>query len=135
MNKILKRGRDHEIEEIVTYERAVEVARLLLGKLDGQMKSIFPEDYKELPRRQLKSGKHSVRDDRRKEIERFCKNNFQSLRFEKLARLYEPLYKHGSYWRLPLTDLVNLLGVPRDGVLRGAPLHATVSLSPLGIAN
>ncbi len=124
-------GRDREVAEIIRHDRAVEVGRLLLGELDGPMRPIFPEDYREIPRRQLKSGMHSLRDGRRDEVTRFCKRNFKNVGLNKLAHLYEPLYSHGGVWRLPLTEFIQQLGEPREDVLRDAPLHSTVVLSGL----
>jgi hypothetical protein len=97
------------------------------------MKPIFPEDYINRPRRELKSGKYSIRDGRREEVEKFCKRNFEDLRLDDLARLYEPLYVHGSIWRLPLIQFIKEFGQPKEGVLKGAPLHSTISLSPWGL--
>lgn len=38
-------GRQTEVNRIVKHDRAVEVANLLLGKLNGPMRRIFPDDY------------------------------------------------------------------------------------------
>lgn len=38
-------GRQTEVNRIVKHDRAVEVAKLLLGKLNGPMRRIFPDDY------------------------------------------------------------------------------------------
>lgn len=129
----MKSGREREVARIVEYDRAVEVARLLLGKLDGPMKPIFHQQYSELPRRQLKSGAHSIRDERARELQGFCTKNFEGAKPRDLANLYEELFSNGSQWRLPLTRLIELVGQPRENVLKGAPFHATVSLSPWGL--
>ena len=133
MTKRGKSGRDRDVDEIVTYERAVEVGRLLLGKLDGPMRPIFAQQYRDMPRQRLKSGRHSIRDGRRDEIERFCNSNFEELRWQELAYLYEPLYHHRSVWRLPLLEFIDRFGRPKEHVLAGAPLHSTVVLSPWGL--
>lgn len=41
--------------------------------------------------------------------------------------------KNRCNWRLPLTELEKIVGPLRQGVLRGAPLHATVVLSQWGL--
>ena len=47
----MKTGRDREVDAIVAHDRAVEVANLLMGKLNRPMRRIFPEDYRRLRRR------------------------------------------------------------------------------------
>jgi hypothetical protein len=47
---LMKTGRDREVSAIVTHDRAVEVANMLLGKLNRPLRYIFPEDYRSLPR-------------------------------------------------------------------------------------
>jgi len=123
--------REDEVVEIVLYDRAVEVAKLMLGELND-VRRIFPEDYQKLPRKNLKAG---IDDIKRKwrEIQKFCRKNFKGVSPEAIAELYEPLYEHGGKYRLPLIDFIRIVGEPLEGVLRGAPLHSTVSLSPWGL--
>jgi len=129
----LNTGRDREVIALVTHDRAVEVAKLLKGKLNGPMRRIFPEDYHSLPRRNLRSGKASLRDGRAKELEEFCKSNFGTKAFSRLAALYERLYDSNSELRLPLKEFAALIGQPQEGVLRGAPRHSTIAISPWGL--
>lgn len=124
-------GREREAREIVRYLRAAEVGRLLAGKLTGPMERIFDEQYLGKPRRELRERRSAIRAYLRSEIERLCRSNFENIKPEDLARLYEPLYARGSSWRLPLTEFIELLGQPKEGVLKGAPLHSTISLSYL----
>lgn len=125
-------GRTRESEEIVQYERAVEVAKLMLGRLNGPMKRIFLDAYITLPRRNLKHGKADVKT-KRTEVEKFCRENFRGASIKKLAAFYEDVFKHGSQYRLPLTEFIKRVGEPLDGRLRGAPLHSTVCISPWGL--
>ena len=129
----MKTGRDREVGAIVSHDRAVEVARLLMGKLNGPMRRIFPEDYRSLPRRNLRSGKASLRDGRAAEVEGFCERNFGTTDVGTLAGLYALLYEHKSEVRLPLKEFAGLVGQPQEGVLRGAPRHSTVAISPWGL--
>jgi hypothetical protein len=129
----MKTGRDREVNAIVSHDQAVEVANLLMGKLNRPMRRIFHEDYRSLPRRNLRSGKESLRDGRVGELEGFCKKNFGTTDVANLATLYERLYEHDSHLRLPLTEFAALIGQPKEGVLRGAPSHATVAISPWGL--
>ena len=124
-------GRQRDVDEIVMYERAAEVGRLLLGDLKGPMQWIYYDQYLGKPRKELQARKHSIRAYLGTEIGKFCRRNFEDVKPGDLARLYEPLYARGSVWRLPLSEFIEELGVPKEGVLRGAPLHATVSISYL----
>jgi hypothetical protein len=126
-------GRDHEVEAIVTHDRAVEVGNLLLGRLDRPMRRISPEKYRSLPRKQLRSGRESLRAGLTKELEGFCERNFGSRDIRRLAGLYEPLFKHGSQLKMSYREFVELVGEPREHVLRGAPPHCTICLSPRGL--
>ncbi len=126
-------AREREVAEIVKFERAAQVGRLLLGDLDGEMERIFPDSYVQKPRKELKARKESIRNVLRGEVAKFCRRNFINLRPEDLAKLYEPLIKHNSSWRLPLLEFIKDYGEPREGVLKGAPLHSTIALSPWGL--
>lgn len=126
-------GREREAAEIVRYKRAAAVGRLLLGELDGPMEPIFVEQYLDKPRRDLKAEREAVRERLRGEIAKFCRNNFEDIEPEDLAKLYELLFERGSVWYLPLTDFLRDFGRFKAGVLRGAPLHATVHISPWGL--
>jgi hypothetical protein len=129
----MKTRRDLEVNAILSHDRAVEVANLLLGKLNGPLRSIFPAEYYSMPRRNLRSGKASLRDGRADEIEQFCETNVGTRDVGKLARLYEPLFQHDSRLRLPLKEFAALIGQPQDGVLRGAPRHSTIAISSWGL--
>lgn len=131
MGSARKSGRKREAGEVVKYQRAAEVGRLMLGELISPMKWIFYDQYLDKPRRELQEQRNAIRAYLRGEVERFCRTNFEGVKPEDLARLYEPLYAHGSSWRLPLSEFVQLLGQPKEGVLKGAPLHSTVCLSYL----
>jgi hypothetical protein len=130
---LIKTARDREVNAIVAHDRAVEVANLLLGKLNRPMRRIFPEEYRSLPRRNLRSGKASLRDGRGEELEGFCERNFGTTNVDGLAGLYERLYEHASQVRLPLKEFATLIGQPQEGVLRGAPRHSTIAISPWGL--
>lgn len=129
----MKTGRDVEVFEIVQHDRAVEVALLLMGRLNGGMKPIFPEEYHSLPRKQLKSGKASLRDGRADEVRKFCKDNFVKSDVGRLAGLYEELFEHDSELRLPLQDFEKRFGQLNKRALGGAPRHCTIVISPWGL--
>lgn len=129
----MESGREREAAEIVSYERAAQVGRLLLGELDGPMESIFIELYLNKPRKELRERRESIRFSLRGEVAKFCQNNFVNLSPEGLAKLYEPLFEHGSDWYIPLVDFIQDFGEFRPGVLKNAPLHATVHISPWGL--
>lgn len=129
----LTTGRQREVAAIVTHDRAVEVAKLLMGLLNAPMRPIFPEDYQSLPRRNLRSGKQSLRDGRQDELKDFCRDNFGTSDFKRLSALYERLYENSSRLRLPLQEFAEIVGQPPSDVLRGAPRHSTIALSPWGL--
>ena len=126
-------GRQREAAEIVRYQRATAVGQLLLGELDRPMPPIFVEQYLDKPRRDLKAKRDAIRASLRGEIARFCRKNFEDVRPEDLAKLYEPLFQRGSVWYLPLTDFIRDFGRFKPGILKGAPLHATVHISSWGL--
>ncbi|GAX60384.1 ABC-type amino acid transport/signal transduction systems, periplasmic component/domain [Candidatus Scalindua japonica] len=133
MSQITFGGRKREVAEIVKFERAAQVGLLLLGELDGEMELIFPDSYIEKPRKVLKTRIESIRKVLRGEVAKFCRRNFKNLRPEDLAKLYEPLIEHNSSWRLPLLEFIRDFGEPKERVLKGAPLHSTIILSPWGL--
>lgn len=97
------------------------------------MEPISIEEYMGKPRKELKAERDSIRDSLRGEIAKFCRDNFENIKPGDLARLYEPLLARGSEWHLPLTDFVRDYGRFKPGVLKGAPSHATVHISPWGL--
>ncbi len=129
----MKTGRDREVDEIVAHDRAVEVANLLMGKLNRPMRGIVPENYHSKPRRQLRSGVVSLRDGETAKLAEWCEKNFGTEDFHRLADLYEGLYKSNSELRLPLKEFASLIGQPQEGVLRGALRHSTIAISPWGL--
>lgn len=129
MNRSWETGRAREASELVKLKRAAQVGRLMLGELNRPLKAIHEQDLLSQPRKELQKQVHAARESLRKELDKFCRSNFENLNPEDLARLYEPLAEHGSSLRLPLSQFIKEYGQPRDGVLKGAPLHATLSIS------
>jgi hypothetical protein len=129
----MKTRRDSEVADIVAHDRAVEVANLLLGKLNRPMRRIAPEAYHSKPRRQLRSGMASLRDGKTAQLAAWCEENFGTKNFHRLAGLYERIYQSKSQLRLPLKEFAALIGQPQEGVLRGAPRHSTIAISPWGL--
>lgn len=128
-----KTGRQREASEIVRYKKAAAVGRLLLGELDGPMDPISAEQYINKPRKDLISERDASRATLRGEIAKFCRNNFEDVEPEDLTKLYDVLFEHQSQWYLPLTDFIRDFGRFKDGVLKGAPLHSTIHISPWGL--
>lgn len=126
-------GRQREATEIARHKKAAEVGRLILGELDGRMAAISAEEYIRKPRRELTFLRDSIRASLRGEIAKFCRNNFENVEPEDLAKLYDLIFQHGSDWFLPLAVFERDFGKFRRGVLKGAPLHATIHISPWGL--
>lgn len=129
----VKSGRQREAAEIVHYKKAAAVGRLLLGELDGPMDAIAIEQYLKKTRRELVSERDGARASLRGEIAKFCKNNFENVDAEDLVKLYDLLNEHRSEWFLPLTEFERRIGKFKVGVLKGAPLHSTIHISPWGL--
>lgn len=125
-------GRSREAAEIVRYKKAAAVGRLLLEELDGPMDPIAIEQYLSKPRRELVRERDSVRLSLRGEIAKFCRNNFEDIEPEDLAELYDVLAEHDSNWFVPLLQFERDYGRCKPTVLRGAPLHSTLRISPWG---
>jgi len=126
-------GRSREAAEVVRLRRAAAVGRLMLGELKAPLELIRHEDYALKPRRELKAEVTALRQSLQAELHKFCQRNFVGVNPENLADLYEDIVAHGSQYRLPLSEFIERVGQPRPGVLKGAPAHATVHLSPWGL--
>jgi hypothetical protein len=129
----IQSGRQREASEIVRYKKAAAVGRLLLGELDDPMEPISVEQYINKPRRDLASQRDAARAFLRGEVAKFCRNNFENVEPESLAKLYDVVLEHGSNWFIPLTDFEKDFGKFKVGVLKGAPLHSTIHISPWGL--
>ena len=129
----IRSGRQREASEIVRYKKAAAVGRLLLGELDDPMEPISVDQYIGKPRRDLVSQRDASRSFLRGEVAKFCRNNFENVEPEDLAKLYDLLFAHGSNWFIPLTDFERDFGRFKVGILKGAPLHSTIHISPWGL--
>jgi len=129
----IRSGGQREASEVVRHKKAAAVGRLLLAELDGPMEPIAIEQYLNKPRKELISERDASRASLRGEIQKFCRNNFESVEPEDLVKLYDLLFEHQSNWYVPLTDFVRDFGKFKAGVLKGAPLHSTIHISPWGL--
>ncbi|HEU0075119.1 MAG TPA: hypothetical protein VFS30_14035, partial [Dehalococcoidia bacterium] len=105
----------------------------MLGELHAPLERIEQEHYVSKPRRELKAEVAGLRSFLKGELSRFCRQNFVNVSPDKLGDLYDELLAHNSEYRLPLHEFVKRVGQPRPNVLKGAPAHATVCLSPWGL--
>ena len=126
-------GRAREAGEIVRLRRSAAVGRLMLGELNEPLEKIEQDHYVAKPRRELKAEVAALRSSLRGELHRFCKQNFVDVIPERLGDLYDDILAHNSQYRLPLHEFIRRVGRPRPNVLKGAPAHATVHLSPWGL--
>lgn len=115
------------------YRKAAAVGRLLLGELDAPLRDISIDDYLLRNRRELISERDQLRGSLRGELAKFCRDNFENVGAEDLGKLYEVLVKNRSIWFAPLAVFEREIGRLKPGVLKGAPLHATVHISPWGL--
>ena len=100
MNTKKLSGREHEVNEIVNLMRAAEVGRLMLGELSGPMKWISADQFIDKTRQEIKLQRAVLRKRLRKEIAKFCRDNFTDVKPKDLGCFYEPLYARDSTWRL-----------------------------------
>jgi hypothetical protein len=105
----------------------------MLGELHTPLEEIDPEYYVTKPRRELKEELTALRSSLRGELRKFCQQNFVNADPEKLGDLYDDILSHNSQYRLSLREFVKRIGEPRSNVLKGAPAHATVCISPWGL--
>ncbi|MBI3469067.1 MAG: hypothetical protein HY000_39185 [Planctomycetes bacterium] len=106
---------------------------MLLGQLDGPMARVLADHFEDWPRKRLKAAIEHLRSKVRGELKEFCDRNFVGASYSMLARLYEPLSRHENCFRVPLNEFTEQYARLRPEVLKGAPLHATVSISPWGL--
>lgn len=128
-----KSGREREALEIVRYKKAALVGRLLLGELDAPLDAITVEDFIRRPRKELISERDDLRTYLRGEISNFCRRNFENVEPEDLAKLYDVVFEHRSEWFTPLIEFEREFGRLKPGVLKRAPPHATIHISPWGL--
>lgn len=128
-----KSGRAREASEIVQYKKAALVGRLMLGELDGPIEAVSVEEFLRKPRKELLSERDRLRVSLKGEIAKFCRANFENAQPEDLAGLYDVIFAHNSEWYVPVTQFEKDFGRLKPGVLRGAPPHCTVRISPWGL--
>lgn len=130
---MIKKGRNKEVAEIVKYKRAALVGRMMLGEVNSEIESIFPKDFIKLPRKKIKLELEQIKQFLKGELDKFCNKNFIGLSPIKLSNLYEPIYKNGGRYEMPLTEFIEKFGTPKEGVLKNVPLHSTLSFTNWGL--
>jgi hypothetical protein len=130
---MIKSGREREAAEIVRFKRAAAVGRLLLGELDGPMEPIFKDQHMMRRRSDLRAERDAIREYLRSEVAKFCRQNFENVEPEDLAKWYKPIFEHESNFHLPLIDFTRDFGKFRTSVLNGSPPHSTVHVSTWGL--
>jgi hypothetical protein len=126
-------SRQEEALQIVELRRAASIGRLMLGELHKPLEEISTEEYKDMPRKRLKALLAHLKDTIKPELKKFCAANFEDTNTLRLASLYQDLIDHGSQLRMPYTEFRDRVGTPRQNRLKGAPLHATICISPWGL--
>lgn len=129
----IESGRTREAAEVVRLRRAAAVGQLMLGELDTPLTPIRLEEYASKPRRELKAEVVVLRKSLKRELDKFCRENFIGANPEKLADLHEDICLHETQYRLPLHEFIERVGRLKKNVLKGAPAHATVCLSLWGL--
>ena len=127
-------GREKEVKIIKEANRASAVGKLMLGEIKDWNEFLECDtiDYKQLPRRQLKSGRLDVQSRLSKEIKSFCNKNFKNISIKKLSKLYEEI-KSKRGIEITLNDFEDAYGKIKSSVSSGNPKHLTVCISLWGL--
>jgi hypothetical protein len=127
-------GREREARLIRQANRAAVVGRLMLGELRTWQQFLEADtiDLERLPRRNLKAAVVDVRKRLSPEIKDFCIKNFQGMNESILSLLYEEIKAYRGL-ELPLAEFEKRFATVRRGVLKGNPIHVTVSISLWGL--
>lgn len=134
MRKKRLTGRDREVAVIHEANRAAAVGRLMLGEVKNWQEFMEADriDLKNLPRRQLKSGKSDIQKRLAPELTAFCAKNFHGMDVPKLSQLYEEI-KASRGLEIPLQEFNSRFAPVRKEVLRGNPAHLTLAISLWGL--
>lgn len=127
-------GRDRDITSLLRTQRAATVGRLLLGEFDNWEEFLKPEttDFDHYSRRDLKANRSIFRRGISKEVNKFCRNNFDGMTEERLERLFLKI-KERRGLELPLGDFEDEFAALKERALSGAPRHCTVVISLWGL--
>jgi hypothetical protein len=127
-------GREREARLIRQANRAATVGRLMLGELHTWRQFLEADtlDLESLPRRNLKAAVVDVRQRLSPEIKDFCSKNFRGMNESILSLLYEEVKAYRGL-ELPLSEFEKRFAAVRRGVLKGNPIHVTVSISLWGL--
>lgn len=110
------------------------MGRLLLGELKTWEEFLQPErtEFQTFARRDLKASKARFRSGIAKEIEKFCRKNFQGMTEAKLEKLYQAV-KTRRGLEMPLLDFEETFAALTEVSRSGAPRHCTVVISLWGL--
>jgi len=130
----IKKRRDREQETIRKANRACAVGNLMLAKLDSWEKFFEPETQPLdlYPRKNIRAGYKDVKLNLSKEIDSFCKKNFQKMNKDTLDRLYEHIKQYRGL-AMPLTTFEKKFTRIKPEILKGVPHHATIQISLWGL--
>lgn len=128
------RGRERDIVILRRTQRAAAAGRLLLGELKSWQDFIQPEmtEYSSFGRRDLKASKSRFRTGVSKEIQKFCRENFEGMTEAKLEKLYLRI-KERLGLEMPLGEFEREFSPLKEKTLAGAPRHCTVVVSLWGL--
>lgn len=127
-------GRERDIVILRRTQRAAAAGRLLLGELKSWQDFLQPEmtEYNSFGRRDLKASKSRFRTGVSKEIQKFCRENFEGMTEAKLEKLYLRI-KERLGLEMPLGEFEREFSPLKEKTLAGAPRHCTVVVSLWGL--
>jgi len=130
----MKSGRDREVDLLVRYTKAYEVASLLTGDLRRPIREVKRSEFIDLHRRDIKHQVEWVKEKGLPRAKLTCTHMFKEAGPDTLVEMYQPIFDRGSIWHLPLTDYIERFGRPTDEIIAEAPLHSVVHITPMGFA-
>jgi len=130
----METGRDREIKLIRKANRAAAVGRLMLGEITTWQEFLAADniDLKKTPRKNLKGAVKDINLRLKKEIEKFCKKNFESISQDLLSNLYEGIKQYRGI-EMPLKEFEQKYAKIKKDVIKGCPPHLTVHISLWGL--
>lgn len=123
-------GRGRETAEIITYLRAGQVARILLGETQDGMSYVDDTRMASWNRNQVQAELFRVRNEVKGEVHKFLRRNFPRLTPQKLSSLYETLDRYKSI-SMSMAEFEEFTGGSATHVFDGVPRHATIRYQAL----
>ncbi len=130
----METGRDREVKLIRKTNRAAAVGRLMLGEIVTWQEFLEADniDLKKTPRKNLKGAVKDINLRLKKEVEKFCRKNFEDISQDLLSNLYEEIKQYRGI-EMPLKEFEQKYAKIKKDVIKGCPPHLTINISLWGL--